>query len=378
MDRPRRPTATVTAAKTAGAATVLVAVVLFVTASGPVSVLDTTPNASRTDATPTDTTPFVVEDVASEPTAADATTVTVTYATPANGTRAFVVRDVDPESVDAEGDWAYLPRDALPPALDGSAEDPAVGVVTVGRWALVGDLAAASEPVRASQVTVVAPAGMDVDPGRKAGFLAEFVSPYALHPDPPREVTFVVAPDTLPSSGRTYGETSYITQHAFWDGDATSVWIHEYVHTRQGFELTPEMRWFREGSATYLSGRLLEEQYEGVGERDVRSRLDATADYRKTALANRSAWDGSRADYYRGARLLYAVDGAVRTGSHGNSTLVDVFRAMNRHDGRISVETFVRIVERQAGEDLDWLRSAVTEPGSLDEHVEREGEIFGS
>lgn len=376
MDRPIHPTA-VTAARTAGAAIALVAVALVLTAGGPAAVPETGADATGNDTTPPGPT-AVVADVASESTATEAVTVSVRYASPTNGTREFVVRDVEPESVDADGDWAYLPRDALPPALDGAADDPAAGVVTVGRWALVGDLVAASEPVRSSRVTVVAPAGMDVEPARKAGFLAEFVSPYALHPEPPAEVTFVVAPDTLPSSGRTYRETSYITQHAFWDGDATSVWIHEYVHTRQGFELAPEMRWFREGSATYLSARLLEEQYEGVTERDVRSRLDATDDYRGTALANRSAWDETRADYYRGARLLYAVDAAVRTGSDGDHTLVDVVRAMNRYDGRISVDAFVRIVERHAGEAVDWLGPAITEAGSLDVHVERAGDAFDS
>jgi hypothetical protein len=219
------------------------------------------------------------------------------------------------------------------------------------------------------------PGEVDVAPARKARFLAEFVSPYRLHPSPPETVTFVVAPDSLPSNGRTYGETGYVTQRAFWDGDATSVWIHEYVHTRQGFELAPEMRWFREASATYLSARLLEEQYEGVTERDVRTRLEATPDHPRTALANRSAWSDTTADYERGARLLYAVDAALRTGSDGNRTLVDVVRAINRRTGAVTVGEFVDIVERYAGE-IEWLRPSITERGSLDDRVAWAGDAF--
>ena len=158
-------------------------------------------------------------------------------------------------------------------------------------------------------------------------------------------------------------------------GEATSVWIHEYVHTRQGFELAPGMQWFREASATYLSARLLEEQYEGVTERDVRGRLEATPDHSRTALANHSAWDDSPADYERGARLLYAVDAAVRTGTDGNRTLVDVVRALNRRDGSVTVDEFVRLVERYAGE-REWLRPSITEQGSLDDRVAWAADAF--
>ena len=383
------PRATVTAPRAAGATALLVAVLLALAAVGPAPGLDGSnatgdalDGSNTTGNSATDTGPeFVVTDVTTGPADSGGTTdggpvtVTVAYATPANGTREFTADHVYPGSVDARAGWAYLPRSALPAALERGAGDPATGVVTVGPWALVGDLTAASAPVRNSRVTVVAPAGMDVDPARKAGFLAEFVSPYELHPSPPEEVTFVVAPDTLPSAGRTYGETGYITQRGFWDGDASSVWIHEYVHTRQGFDLTSEMRWFREASATYLSARLLEEQYEGVTERDVRTRLEATPDHPGTALANRSAWDDTSADYERGARLLYAVDAAIRMETDGNRTLVDVVRAMNRRDDPLTVDEFVRIVERYAG-DLEWLRPSITEPGSLDDRVAWAGDVF--
>lgn len=312
----------------------------------------------------------VVEDVAG------GETVTVTYATD-NGTREFVVEGVDPARVDGDADWAYLPRSSLPPALERVTGNHEAGVVPVGRWALVGDLAAESHHVGAAGVTVVAPAGMDVDPGRKSGFLAKFLSPYTLQGANAEWVTLLVAPDAMPSAGRMYGRTGYVTQHAFWDGEVASVWIHEYVHARQNLSLGPDMRWFTEASATYLSYRLLEEQYSEVSAADVRDRIAATPDHTGTTLANRSALAHTKVDYQRGSRLLYAVDATIRDGSDGNHTLVDVVRAMNHHDETVTVAEFVRIVERYAGTDAGWIRGAITGTGDLDRHLRRAADVFG-
>lgn len=303
--------------------------------------------------------------------------VTVTYATGQNGTRTFSVRGVDPALANASAGWAYLPRSALPAPLGRADGNHTAGVVGVGRWALVGDLAATEADVDGVSVRVVAPAGMAVDPGRKLYFLEEFLSPYALGPPAAEEVTILIGPDALPSDGRMYDRRGYIAQHGFWDGETASVWVHEYVHARQGFRLTTRMRWFREASATYLSYRVMEEQYRDVEEADVYRRLTSTERYPDTALATRPAREGTRADYHRGARLLYAVDAAVRTGSDGNHTLVDVFRAMNHQEGRISVPEFVRIVEEHSGRREAWLRRAITEPGSFETRLGRARDVFG-
>lgn len=372
----------------AGVGAVVLVVVLAGVALGPVALTDGTADgqtaglneSEQSDQTaveratdrPTDGPEAVVEAVS----VTDDTTVTVTFSTDANGTRQFTATGVEAAMVDADEDWAYLPRSALPARLERVAGDHTAGVGVVGRWALVGDLAVASAHEGRARVTVVAPAGMDVDPGRKAGFLARYLSSYALRPGSADPVTLYIAPDALPSDGRMYDDTGYVTQHAFWDGDAGSVWVHEYVHAHQAFALEPEMRWFREASATYLSYRVMEEQYGPVTDADVRARVTASPDYSGTALANYSAWDGPHAAYDRGARLLYAVDAAVRSGSGGEHTLVDVVRAMNERRAPVSVAEFVRIVERHAGGPEEWLRTAITEPGDLDGRVRNASSAF--
>lgn len=303
-------------------------------------------------------------------------TVVVTYSTGANETRTFDVEDVDPAMVDPAGNWAYLPNAALPDRLRQAAGNHTAGVAVIGRWALVGDLSVAETADGHARVTVVAPAGMDVDPGRKAGFLARYLASYSLQPGSDDAVTLYIAPDTMPDDGRMYDDTGYITQHAFWDGDVASVWIHEYVHAQQAFTLEPEMQWFRQASATYLSSRIMQEQYGKVTDADVRARLSANPTSEETALANHSAWNGSRAPYYRGTKLLYAVDAAVRAGSDGEHTIVDVLRTMNERQHPVSVTAFVRFVERYTSEDEEWLRQAITEPGDLDDRVENTSSAF--
>lgn len=302
--------------------------------------------------------------------------ITVTYSTGPLGTDSFTVHDVDPSLADPAGDWAYLPRSSVPPPLERAAARPGSGAVAVGPWVLVGDLETVTEQVGHTTLAVVAPAGMELDPARKAYFLDLFLSPYTFNPTPGERVTLVAAPGTLPSSGRMYGTTGYVATEAFWDGVAGSVWIHEYVHAREDVALGPGMEWFGEASATYLSYRVMEEQYDGVTDADVRDRLSGSDDFPETALADRTSWDGSHADYHRGARLLYAVDAEIRDGSDGEHTFVDVFREMNRRDDTVTVAEFVSLVETYSGEEQPWLADAITDTGEMDRRIERSAEVF--
>ena len=292
--------------------------------------------------------------------------VTVTYRTTAGETEEFVVSDVDPDLVDGVNGWAFIDRSALPPALKRVSSDPDAGVVVMGNWALVGELASDTKPVRNGRVTVVVPAGRAVDAGRKTYFLSTYLSPYALAPRP-TSVTIVAAPDALPHRGVMYPNgTGYVTITAFWDGRVNSVWIHEYLHAQQHFQVDVEMRWSIEGSAEYLTFRVMQEQYSGVSNDDVVARLERWPDHSDAILSDPTTWDNAIVDHVRGARLLYRLDGILRTRSTHEYTLFDVFYAMNRQVDAISVETFCQIVENHSGADETWLREAITQDGRLE------------
>jgi len=297
--------------------------------------------------------------------------LTVTYSTRTGELEEFVVQNANSRLASVDSDWAYIPREELPAALERVAGDPAAGVVTVGPWALVGDLDETTVDIDGTTVSVVATAGADLDTERKAAILDRFLSPYSLQSSPTDEVRLVYGPSGLLPSGRTYGTTAYVAQQAFWDGRAGSVWIHEYVHTQRQMALAEDIRWFSEASATYFSYRVMEEQYDRVSEDDVRHRIGSGDDYPTIALSDPDQWNDSLANYKRGSRLLYVVDDEIRESTDGESTLFDVYRELNTQDGHVTVDDFVDSVEHRTGEPEPWLRSAIEDGVDLDPHLDR-------
>lgn len=296
------------------------------------------------------------------------TTVTITYTADGRETEAFTVNGVAPGLTDSDDGWAFINQSVLPPPLKSLADNRTASIVPVGDRVLVGNVTSSTRQVGTAAVSVVTPAGRDVDPARKSYFISEFLSPYRLNPDQ-QAVTVVAVPDAMPYKGLTYSDgTSYVTIEAFWDGDVGSVWLHEIIHTRQSFTLDREMKWFREASAEYLSYRVMQEQYGQVTDSDVRARLNAVPDYHEAKLSTPSTWNRSSVDYTKGVRLLYAIDAAVRTGSGGEHTLFDVFYKMNQHDGTVSLSDFQRIVEHHSGNDEAWIEDAITDSGPVNRY----------
>jgi len=298
------------------------------------------------------------------------TTVTISYIDAAGQSDTATVRSVDPARSSAEYDWAIVDRSSLPAPLRAVDDGPAHDVVGFGNWALVGATETATVPIDGTTLTVVVPDGRDVDPDRKAGFVEAFAGPYRLSGDTDT-VVLVSVPDTLPNKGLMYAEDrGYVTTESFWDGDAHSVWVHEYIHARQDFQTASGMAWFREASARYLSYRFMQEQYDGVTKSDVRTALAAHSNGGAVTLANRTSWEGTTAHYHDGARLLAAIDAEIRAASAGEHTLVDVFRTMNAEDEPITVERFVELVERQTDDDQSWIEETIKGDRSIPERYE--------
>ncbi len=298
------------------------------------------------------------------------TTVTISYTDAAGAAQTATVSGVDPTRSSAADDWVIVDRSSLPPALRAVDDGPAHGVVGFGEWALVGATKTATVPTDGTTLTVVVPAGGDVDPGRKAGFIEAFAGPYSLSGDTD-SVVLVSVPDTFPNRGLMYADDrGYVTTKSFWDGDAHSVWIHEYIHARQDFRTADGMTWFREASARYLSQRFMQEQYEGVTTSDVHAALAGRSEDTAVTLANRTTWAGTTAHYHVGARLLAAIDAEIRAESEGDHTLVNVFRAMNAEDEPVTVERFVELVEWRTESEQSWIGDAIEGDQPIPERYE--------
>jgi len=298
------------------------------------------------------------------------TIVTISYTDAAGTAQTATVSGVDPALSNPEHDWAIVDRSSLPSALQAVDDGPAHDVVGFGERALVGATETATVPIDGTTLTVVVPAGRGVDPDRKVGFVEAFAGPYSLSGDTD-SVVLVSVPDTFPNRGLMYADDrGYVTTESFWDGDAHSVWIHEYIHARQDFRTADSMTWFREASARYLSQRFMQEQYDGVTKSDVRAALAGRSENTDVTLANRTTWAGTNSHYHAGARLLAAIDAEIRAASEGKHTLVDVFRAMNAEDKPVTVERFVELVERRTESDQSWISDAIEGDRPIPERYE--------
>jgi len=144
-------------------------------------------------------------------------------------------------------------------------------------------------------------------------------------------------------------------------GTPTSIWLHEYVHTRQSFVLGTEMAWFREACASYyaavLSLRSPTSDPGAFGEfRDLLARDDAA----NATLSDRSSWSTTYVPYTKGARVLAALDGRIRNATDGNRTLQDAVRRLNRRDGIVTADVFGRVLANVSGESQQsWLEAHV-------------------
>jgi hypothetical protein len=177
-------------------------------------------------------------------------------------------------------------------------------------------------------------------------------------------VNVFLAPDEIRGGGRAEHSDSYpdspraddIWVTGSYSGNS-SVYIHEYAHTRQNYNETDRMDWFDEASASYYDALL--SLHAGYADYDE-FRHDVTSDeYADTVLTNPDRL--AQADYEKGARVLAALDAEIRQSTDGAATLEDVWRRMNEHDDAVTYADFQDIVSDVAGTSMDdWLDRYLT------------------
>ncbi|ESP86851.1 hypothetical protein [Candidatus Halobonum tyrrellensis] len=132
---------------------------------------------------------------------------------------------------------------------------------------------------------------------------------------------------------------------------------HEFVHTRQAFQVTDRMQWFVEASASYYGDLLL---YRSGGMRYGDFRSAVTFSRTENAVLTNGSDPAREAFYLKGARVLAALDAEIRTETNGSRTLMDVFGRVNDHEGRVSYDDFRAIVTEVGGESLgEWVDTYV-------------------
>jgi hypothetical protein len=235
--------------------------------------------------------------------------------------------------------------------LRGTSEDETAG----DRYALVGAQRRTTVAAVDGTIRIVSPAGTEFGPGEDA--LASALGDAADRLDVGDRGDEVVL-FALGSPARRGGESFPVHDEGWVNADArlddpNSVWLHEYVHTRQDFRLAADMRWFREASAEYYAARLAYEQ-----DRIDRAAMEAHIDGAPTtaALTKPGSWDDPTVPYTKGARVLALVDRKVRLSTDGARSLEDVFRRLNEHDGPVTYADFKDAVAAVADHRMDgWL-----------------------
>jgi len=163
------------------------------------------------------------------------------------------------------------------------------------------------------------------------------------------EVTAFLAPPGLRPGGRTVASDFWISPDPPADLPP-----HEYVHTRQSFQVGTGMRWVVEASAEYYGLRAaLSADATDYGDfRDVLTNVDSGG-----TLSQPFRWD-SLADtsYDKGSLVLAALDARIRAESGGDRTLQYVFAKMNAHEGPVNLTEFRGFVAEAAGSPQDeWI-----------------------
>lgn len=164
-----------------------------------------------------------------------------------------------------------------------------------------------------------------------------------------------------------------------------NVWLHEYVHTRQGYVdpetvgTTDETRWLVEAQAEYYAATLAFEK--GLIEFEEFAHFlegGERSPYADGTLAQPDTWSHDRTDYVKG-RLVYGeIDRGLRLATDGDRTAADVFRVLNAGEGRLTGASYLELLEVAGGEEVRSIAEEYTETDATPEMWSQQahGEAF--
>ena len=161
--------------------------------------------------------------------------------------------------------------------------------------------------------------------------------------------------------------------------DPENVWMHEYVHSRQGYRADPSARWFTEASATYYAALLTLERGD-VDFEDFRRLLarGERSPQSESVLSDPGTWRNN-ADYNKGALVAGEIDRQIRLSTDGEATFATVFRELNTRDEPVDEGTFLSIVDDAGGsavaDEADRYTRTAAVPAAWDR--EAHDEAFG-
>jgi len=221
--------------------------------------------------------------------------------------------------------------------------------------AYLGEYAEYEHTAHGQRFRLVVPAEADLAENRSAvfGTLANASDGLRVG-DRDDEVFLIAAPTTdvrWGARGVQTGDADAWVRDVERVDDVENVWVHEYVHTRQAYETTGQVRWFTEAAASYYAALHAFEQ-ERVSFRTFQGRLERGTDARheSAVLADTGTWRYNP-DYYVGPLVLGDLDRRTRTASDSERALHTVFARLNDADGTVDAGQFYEYVADTGGTD---------------------------
>jgi hypothetical protein len=316
-------------------------------------------------------------------------TPTLTYDLPVNRTvtRGTGSGDVTGYLYADTGAWALLPAPSLGLSYSGVGDRASVerSVVVAGEGATGGQIVYLG-PVReytarvdGQRIRLVVPEDAELaEPPREVLDTLATAAERVRFGERDPEVFFVAAPSSVAwvTTGLQRGPDDAWVRDVQRLDTPDNVWVHEYVHTRQQFTTDAETRWTTEGMADYYAALLALE----AGHIDYdrfRRHLDLgrRASYDDVVLAEPGTWQGTQANYRKGALAMAALDRQLRLA--GDATMQDVVARTN--DGRLTQTAFLEAVEAVGDDDVRVYAREHTETSTTPATWSREAhaEAFG-
>jgi hypothetical protein len=127
-----------------------------------------------------------------------------------------------------------------------------------------------------------------------------------------------------------------------------SSWLHEYVHTRQQFDLVPETTWLTEATAVFFATYHAHEQGL-ISDAEFQQSVNPSVCAGDVLSRPESGWSSVHTPYRKGSRVAAWLDRRIRELTDGAQDLHAFVRELNLREGPFDHTTLVEVLETSTG-----------------------------
>jgi PKD repeat protein len=232
-------------------------------------------------------------------------------------------------------DWAFVDNSQLgvrttyryyspEPGYDKKTDVERQGYITDSGYGFLGPVSTQHQSTPGQAVTVVVPQASD--PTRPPSVVLDDltdVSEFLEIGKKSSQTTGIVVPEPIRGGGESRGDSFWVQENTM-----ETVHIHEYIHTRQGWGRESTLEWSIEGSADYYEGYLAWKLLD-IYDEDRFYRYASTDRNENAVLQDADSQSTESKNYYKGRRVLTALDIRIRKNTDGDHNLQSLLNRLN-------------------------------------------------